>query len=576
MTIKTNEISEYSPAAGVTIDGVLIKDGNVDGADVSALATASHAAVTLAADADVLLGLTGQQLTFDPQTANRVFAGPASGGAVDPTFRALVTADLPDLSALKTVPSTNVVWVDPKGAGYTTLSAALAAITDASDSNEYLILVAGEVAETATIVAKSHVHVLFLAGASVTVSSTAGINAVNFTTLSNTTWAAVDGSRPTIIRDGVIASGAVHAISMGTCASTVGLFNIYAKNAVTGANTCHGILINSASHPTLANCTAVGADANICYGILINLNSNPTLTNCTAVGGNGGMNCYGMQLNFNCNPVLTNCTIIGGSGGAVSYGLISTGGSNPTLRYCTIIGGSGGIQAIGLYVNANSAMRATDCLVMGGGGDYRTASATVTASSRQEDTFRPIAAHPYRLVVAVTVNVSAAAAAGVTLTLRDATGGGGNALTDAIDVASTGTKYAAITGHRTIAAAGNVYARLSSSDATLAYTISYQYTVEYVQCYALYNTSALRQDYINCVFASNAESPAAYVATAGNTASVFVGGVAKSGLNSGTRQKAFVCQSAWNPGQVYNMTLDGGSTNLTAAAGTANGTNVEL
>jgi len=54
-----------------------------------------HAAVTLAADAEVLLGLTGQQLTLDSQDANKVLAGPAAGAAADPTFRLLVAADIP-------------------------------------------------------------------------------------------------------------------------------------------------------------------------------------------------------------------------------------------------------------------------------------------------------------------------------------------------------------------------------------------------------------------------------------------------------------------------------------------------
>lgn len=61
----------------------------------AANASAHHAAVTLGTDADVLLGLTGQQITLASQTANRVFAGPASGGSADPTFRLLVEADLP-------------------------------------------------------------------------------------------------------------------------------------------------------------------------------------------------------------------------------------------------------------------------------------------------------------------------------------------------------------------------------------------------------------------------------------------------------------------------------------------------
>ncbi len=55
----------------------------------------SHDAVTLSTDADVLLGLSTQQLTLDSQTANTVFAAP-NGSAGDPTFRALVDADIPD------------------------------------------------------------------------------------------------------------------------------------------------------------------------------------------------------------------------------------------------------------------------------------------------------------------------------------------------------------------------------------------------------------------------------------------------------------------------------------------------
>ena len=73
---------------GVTFDGV----------DVSAHAaspSAHHAPVTLNADADTILGLSTQQITLDTQTANRVLAGPTSGAAAIPTFRALVADDIP-------------------------------------------------------------------------------------------------------------------------------------------------------------------------------------------------------------------------------------------------------------------------------------------------------------------------------------------------------------------------------------------------------------------------------------------------------------------------------------------------
>ena len=54
-----------------------------------------HAAVTLDANAGAIFGLTGQQVTLDTQAANRVLAGPATGAAAVPTFRAMVAADLP-------------------------------------------------------------------------------------------------------------------------------------------------------------------------------------------------------------------------------------------------------------------------------------------------------------------------------------------------------------------------------------------------------------------------------------------------------------------------------------------------
>lgn len=53
-----------------------------------------HAAVTLAASAEVLLGLSTQELSLDNQNPNVILAGPTSGAAAAPTFRSLVGADL--------------------------------------------------------------------------------------------------------------------------------------------------------------------------------------------------------------------------------------------------------------------------------------------------------------------------------------------------------------------------------------------------------------------------------------------------------------------------------------------------
>lgn len=60
---------------------------------------AAHDALTLAGTPETnVFSLSSQELSFDTQTANYIFAGPTTGAAAAPTFRALVTDDIPDLS----------------------------------------------------------------------------------------------------------------------------------------------------------------------------------------------------------------------------------------------------------------------------------------------------------------------------------------------------------------------------------------------------------------------------------------------------------------------------------------------
>ena len=60
--------------------------------------SALHAAITLGATAEVLLGLAGQALSLDTQAATYVLAGPTTGDAAAPTFRALAATDIPVLA----------------------------------------------------------------------------------------------------------------------------------------------------------------------------------------------------------------------------------------------------------------------------------------------------------------------------------------------------------------------------------------------------------------------------------------------------------------------------------------------
>jgi hypothetical protein len=81
------------PAAGYGI----VSDGNKweVSSDEIALVSDLHDAVTLDADAATILDLSTQEIGLDTQTANTVLAGPTTGAADEPTFRALVEADLP-------------------------------------------------------------------------------------------------------------------------------------------------------------------------------------------------------------------------------------------------------------------------------------------------------------------------------------------------------------------------------------------------------------------------------------------------------------------------------------------------
>ena len=102
------QMSVTSDASGLKLSGDAASPGNTkyygtDGSGTKGFHTfpagSSHDPVTLSSDINTnLLSLSTQELDLDTQSANTVFAGPATGSAVKPTFRALVSGDIPDLS----------------------------------------------------------------------------------------------------------------------------------------------------------------------------------------------------------------------------------------------------------------------------------------------------------------------------------------------------------------------------------------------------------------------------------------------------------------------------------------------
>jgi len=93
----TGDDSDTTSGLAVTIAGA----GTVSTAVSGDTVTITGTAVTLSTDlGNNLLGLSTQELTIDNQTANYVFAGPASGSAAAPAFRLLTDDDIPELSGV--------------------------------------------------------------------------------------------------------------------------------------------------------------------------------------------------------------------------------------------------------------------------------------------------------------------------------------------------------------------------------------------------------------------------------------------------------------------------------------------
>jgi hypothetical protein len=81
-------------------DGTYLRSNGASSAPTFDTPTgAAHDALTLGATATDILGLSTQELGFDTQTANYVLAGPTTGAAAAPTFRALVSGDIPNNAA---------------------------------------------------------------------------------------------------------------------------------------------------------------------------------------------------------------------------------------------------------------------------------------------------------------------------------------------------------------------------------------------------------------------------------------------------------------------------------------------
>lgn len=80
-------------------------------------------------------------ITLTTETANKVFAGPASGGAAQPTFRSLVSLDIPNNAANTTGTASNVtgiVAIANGGTGQSTAAAAFNALNPMTTTGDII------------------------------------------------------------------------------------------------------------------------------------------------------------------------------------------------------------------------------------------------------------------------------------------------------------------------------------------------------------------------------------------------------------------------------------------------------
>lgn len=103
----------YNKGGNLYFNGALLESSASSGTVTSVGLTAPTAVFDVANSPVTSSGTLA--ITFDTQTANTVFSGPTTGAAATPTFRALVAADIPDISATYLTPSSTATLTNKSG-----------------------------------------------------------------------------------------------------------------------------------------------------------------------------------------------------------------------------------------------------------------------------------------------------------------------------------------------------------------------------------------------------------------------------------------------------------------------------
>ena len=263
-----------------------------------------------------------------------------------------------------------MIWVADDGTGdYALLSTALAAITDATSSNPYVIKIApGIYTETASVVLKDYVDVEG-SGQDITTINCACSNASN-TELSatvsagnivaeirhltiNNTGGGNDystGVWTEDVADGSFSMLHVTATASGSGSSYYGVSNFSSSPSMdnvtataTGGTYNYGVFNYDSSSPSMNNVTATATGGTNAGGVYNTQSSSPSMNNVTATASGTGNN-FGV-INNNSSPSMNNVTATA-TGGGVNYG-VQNDSSSPTIRNSSFTGSTNSIRNSG-------------------------------------------------------------------------------------------------------------------------------------------------------------------------------------------------------------------------------------
>lgn len=457
---------------------------------------------------------------------------------------------------------------------YSTLSAALAAISDATANNRRTVVVQGTITETAPVTAKSYVDVKFEPGAILNCNgTTSGTHGILFNGATNTKWYATVPGTVEIRRNGTFAGGGNRGLEI-TAGSNLVFRGLVVRNLVTNINSNRGLNIAGSVQADFYDCSFYGAGTSHPYGAVAD--GTCKFYRCSAyggdttIGGAGSGVAAGWVLSSaaTCNVQFFNCFGYGGNAGAgaeaygwwiFAYGGQGSGQAFAYLEDCVGYGGTAAAYTDGINLHISATAHLKNCTGIGGNnghgiGCYGTAlnyarflfegctgiCRNTNASSTDWHGFSVGATDRSRFIDCKGYGSPFVAGSCGLRLVQDAAVAGSTASDTAISEFTNCTFYGGGAGME-----------------------AQTQTTQNTTCYALKVTeSDVGARFNRCNFLSNDASAAIRLESTATLANLFFyGGEAYS--NKPASNVAIDSANAWNPANVFGMRLLGGTTNVT-------------